>query len=398
MPKIKLTKSVVDTIPFTEKGQRVYFDTDMIGFGLVVGKRTKTYAAQRQIGPKTVRVTIGRHGIFTPDEARKEARQLLALMAKGINPNEKKRQEQSKSITVRDAFSEYLISRSTLKSTTRKCYERVLRTYFVDWADKPFATITADQVAERHIQIGAKHGEPTANTAMRVLRAVYNFTTVLYEDLPPNPVNRLTRTRAWFRERRRHTVIQIHQLPIWYAAVNELENRDARDFLLLLLFSGMRRSEGLRLRWADIDLQACTLLVPETKNHEPLRLPLSDFLRQLLAERRILTGPTEYVFPGSGRTGHLQEPKKFIHQVRIASGVGFTLHDLRRTFITMAESLDISVYALKRLINHKSGGDVTAGYIVLNVERLRAPMQLISNRLLELCEENEPTVNNFITR
>ncbi len=43
----------------------------------------------------------------------------------------------------------------------------------------------------------------------------------------------------------------------------------------------------------------------------------------------------------------------------------------------MAESLDISVYALKRLINHKSGGDVTAGYIVFNVERLRNTIEMI---------------------
>ena len=53
------------------------------------------------------------------------------------------------------------------------------------------------------------------------------------------------------------------------------------------------------------------------------------------------------------------------------SGVSFSAHDLRRTFITIAESLDISVYALKRLLNHKMTNDVTAGYIITDVERLR---------------------------
>jgi hypothetical protein len=58
---------------------------------------------------------------------------------------------------------------------------------------------------------------------------------------------------------------------------------------------------------------------------------------------------------------------------------------LRRTFITTAESLDISVYALKRLLNHRvSQSDVTAGYIVTNVERLRAPMRKIETHLLRL--------------
>ncbi len=49
----------------------------------------------------------------------------------------------------------------------------------------------------------------------------------------------------------------------------------------------------------------------------------------------------------------------------------FSLHDLRRTFITVAESLDIPAYALKRLLNHRADGDVTGGYIVMNADRLR---------------------------
>jgi integrase len=59
----------------------------------------------------------------------------------------------------------------------------------------------------------------------------------------------------------------------------------------------------------------------------------------------------------------------------------FSLHDLRRTFITTAESLDIPAYALKRLLNH-ADGDVTAGYIILDNERLRAPMQRIADYLV----------------
>lgn len=66
-----------------------------------------------------------------------------------------------------------------------------------------------------------------------------------------------------------------------------------------------------------------------------------------------------------------------------ASGIAFTVHDLRRTFITIAESLDISAYALKRLLNHKMTNDVTAGYIIADVERLRKPMQQITDFILK---------------
>ena len=62
-----------------------------------------------------------------------------------------------------------------------------------------------------------------------------------------------------------------------------------------------------------------------------------------------------------------------------ATGIHFTVHDLRRTFIIIAESLDTPAYALKRLLNHKMTNDVTAGYIVADVERLRKPMQQITD-------------------
>ena len=68
----------------------------------------------------------------------------------------------------------------------------------------------------------------------------------------------------------------------------------------------------------------------------------------------------------------------------IVPGIEFTQHDLRRTFITVAESLDISYAALKRLLNHSDGSDVTGGYLQITTDRLRDPMERISKRLLEL--------------
>lgn len=72
-----------------------------------------------------------------------------------------------------------------------------------------------------------------------------------------------------------------------------------------------------------------------------------------------------------------------MNAVAEASGVRFTPHDLRRTFITIAEGLDIPAYALKRLLNHKSGADVTGGYLVIDTERLRDPMERITGFILK---------------
>lgn len=140
----------------------------------------------------------------------------------------------------------------------------------------------------------------------------------------------------------------------------------------------------MALRWENVDLNARTLHLPKTKNGDPLNLPLSQFLVDLLTARKRLVGETLFVFPGPGKQGHLIETKKFLARVCAGSGVSFTLHDLRRTFITIAESLDVPYYALKRLLNHRANGDVTGGYIVVNAERLRGPVEQVASKILEL--------------
>ena len=79
------------------------------------------------------------------------------------------------------------------------------------------------------------------------------------------------------------------------------------------------------------------------------------------------------------------EPKGALTEIKEATDIKFSFHDLRRLFITTAESLDISTYAMKALVNHSLNGDVTGGYIVSDPERLRESMQRIEDHLLHLC-------------
>jgi integrase len=103
----------------------------------------------------------------------------------------------------------------------------------------------------------------------------------------------------------------------------------------------------------------------KSRNHT---LPMSDFVFELM-ERRSRNKTSEFVFPADSKTGYIYEPKKAVNRVVELSGVQFTLHDLRRTFATVADSLDLPAYAVKRLLNHKMNNDVTPGYIMKDVER-----------------------------
>jgi integrase len=226
---------------------------------------------------------------------------------------------------------------------------------------------------------------------MRLLRALFNFAAGQYEDtqgrslVTDNPVKRLSQTRAWYKIERRQTFIKSHELAPWYQGIEIVQNETLRDYLLLILFTGLRRQEAATLTWEQIDLTAKTLTVLETKNSDTHVLPLSDYLHNLLTQR-YQSRTNQYVFPGTGAAGHIIEPRKQMAHVTKASGIAFTVHDLRRTFITIAESLDIPAYALKRLLNHKMTNNVTAGYIIADVERLRKPMQLITDYILKCME------------
>src|SRR4029077_14375088 len=96
-------------------------------------------------------------------------------------------------------------------------------------------------------------------------------------------------------------------------------------------------------------------------------------------------------FPSNGRSGHVDDPRDWLEAVREATGIAFSTHDLRRTFITVAESCDISAYSLKALVNHSLGAGVTERYINMTVKRLREPAQTVTNALKKLCGVGAPS-------
>ena len=389
--KMKITKSAVEKLPIPisetagRTAQKRYYDDAMKGFGVrVTSGGTKAFFVEKLIKNKLSRITLGRYPELTVEMARKEAQKLLGQIASGMDPVA----EKMRAMTLNDVFNDYIQVRKSLKHNTLYNYKKVLATGFAGWINKPFLAITKDKVAKYHEKLGKERGEAYANLAMRLLRALFNFAAGQYEDtqgrslITENPVKRLSQTRAWYRVERRQSFIKAHELALWYAGVEQLQSDVFRDYLLLILLTGLRRQEAATLLWEQVDLNAKTLTVLDTKNHESHTLPLSNYLYELLLSRS-QKKTNEYVFSGSGAAGHIIEPRKQMANVTKFSGIHFTVHDLRRTFITIAEGLDISAYALKRLMNHKMNGDITAGYIVTDVERLRKPMQQITDYFLK---------------
>ncbi len=387
---MRITKTVVDKVeppPYKPNGkpdQKIYRDSAIVGFGLrITSAGAKSFVVEKRINGKSRRKTLGPYGPLTVEQARAEAMKFLGSVATGKDPVAELKASRAKGVTLQEVFNDYLVSRSDLKPITVKDYSVAIERYLADWLNKPIIEITKDMIELRHREHGKK-SKARANNTMRVLRALFNHAMSKYEDeqgnpiIALNPVDRLSQTRAWYKVERRQTWIKPHQLKDWYQATLQLNRETTRDLLHLLLFTGLRRSEGSRLTWDMVDLEERSITIPDTKNRETHILPLSDFLYALF-KRREAEKSSPFVFPSESDMGYLKEPKTAVKRVSKLSGVPFTLHDLRRTFITLAESLDIPAYALKRLLNHKDPNDVTSGYIVFNLNRLRKPMQEITD-------------------
>ena len=414
------TRNSIRDLPIPKEGRQDYKDPNTTGLRLrVTFKGLKTFSYRGKLNGRDKRITIGEFGVITAKDAQTEAARLRALMSEGIDPTNEKRSRKQASTTLAECLEDYLtVKTNQLAPRTKKQYRSEINTHLKGWLAHPLNSINRSDITTKHRNL-SKKSPALANRVMRVLRALYNFAKQEYEDkngkplFTDNPVEKLSHQKLWNKIERRSGVLKPHQLKPWLNAVNKLSSQTdygstLRDYLILILFTGLRRSEAAGLKWANVDFKSKTLFVPITKNRKSHTLPLSDYLLQLLKARK-KTKVNDYVFPArqqkghkkakrsdptTPNKGHLTTPTKAIQTVRELSNIEFTLHDLRRTFITIAESLDISPYAVKRLVNHSTESDVTAGYIVWDVERIREPMQRITDYITKAAgiENNDNVV------
>ena len=397
MPLVRLTKKAIDSVVAPKSGQEFYRDTDLQGFALrVLPSGRRTFIIERRQGKKVHRVTIGTFPEITADQARKKAHQLISEMVLGgETPAVTKRDRELELITIDQVFSDYIRDKRLSDGTVRG-YESALRLAFPDWRSQPLRDLDRDMVAVRFKEL-SQRSPSRANHHMRFLGALFHYAMRRYRyanDAPvfsSTPVDVLGDVGIWNRDLRRKSYIKPSDLPAWYQAVVNLgsvvpnpNDLIARDYFPLVLFTGLRRDEAGSLTVARCNFNERYFWIPgaQTKNGEDHYLPMSDYVHDLL-KRRAEQSTNGYIFPSRGESGHITSLDYQIKKIYADSGVGFTTHDLRRTLTTVVGSLDISQYAVKRLLNHKVG-DVTEGYIVSDVERLREPLRRVADALMRM--------------
>lgn len=370
---MKLTKRVIEGAILPEKGQRFLWDSETRGFGIRLTPAGRSYIAQGRVnnskGP-TRRVSLGRHGVITLQQARKRAKKELAAMLEGIDPIAEKKRIEAYSLTLREITEEYLRDRRDMKSSSRSDILKHLNKAFSSWADRPAIEITRDKVAVRFRQL-TKRGPAQANQAFRNLRAILNYARAAHrpDDKPifiENPVSVLSDTHLWNKIKPRSGRIPTDKIGLAWNILRDIRESPGEtiishtlaDALSFLLLTGARWSEmaALTWDWKRINLVEGWWHIPDPKNRKPVTFPLSKVTASILEKR---PKESEYIFPARSGGGHIQEARGHFDKISDAIGVKVTAHDFRRTFRAIAGECQIELWKTKLLMNHRLNQDVT---------------------------------------
>jgi integrase len=309
---------------------------------------------------------------MTVEQARKEVQKIKGDMACGANPFEKK-EKQVREKTFGEAYDEYMerYAKTELKLTSCKDVKLRLKKVLHLWSNRNLSSITKQEVRDLHDRIGKENGKYEANRVLSYICAIFNK-TISWGWEGTNPAIGIEK----FKEKKRDRFILHDELPRFFEALEAEPNKNMRDFFLMCLYTGARKSNVLSMQWEDIDFSIKEWRIPDTKNGEPIRVPLIEQAVEILQNRTHLKKSTSWVFSSEkSESRHLENPRTAWKQILERAGLSnLRIHDLRRTCGSYQAIAGVSMAVIGKSLGHKSLQS-TAIYARLSNDPVRAGLE-----------------------
>ena len=378
-----LTTRIVEALPVSDR-ETVVWDRELPGFGVRVHpSESKVYVVHKRSGGKSRRVTIGRHGVWSLDAARREAGGVIASLKKGETPIRPGAETGSASgPMIAELAEQYMTEHVAVrcKPTTAQQCRHIFDKYLLQqFGSLRLGEITPDRVAALHYRI---HEKPImANQVIDVLSRLFNKAAASgYAPAGGNPCRFIkkypTRSCERFLSEREYVRLS--------TALDELEAKrkistTAATGIRLLMLTGCRRNEILTLRWNDVDLEHDEIRLRDAKTG-PRAVPLSPTARQVLAALpRQPSNP--WVVSGRGPGTRLSKLNATWVVVRKKAGLeDVRIHDLRHSYASRALSLGESLPMIGKLLGHRKV-QTTARYAHLARDSVKAAAARVSDSL-----------------
>lgn len=353
-------------------------DTTVSGLRLRISPtRRKVFVALGKVkATNQVRVlTLGDANLLTLDKARQLATDFLTKLHLGVDVRkvaaEKEQADNDKKTTLRDAMEQYLSDRQ-LKANTIKDYRYDIPFYCKAFLTLPVQEITEDSVCKWYLS--NSHRPASIDKAFRSLRAILQYQVGLHT-LTFNPAHAVTIRKLRYKIKPRTRRVEIHNITkfvdSWLklmveGAINPIQG----DFILMLLMSGLRLSECRKLKWSDICYELYTIMIFDTKNGTDHTIPLTPLILDVF-QRRKNDNPKEnpFIFPamlgkGISETKHINDCRKTLDRIATTANIECVRpHDIRRTFTSILDELNISESNIKALLNHNEGNVTRKHYL-----------------------------------
>ena len=387
MPKITMR-----TLKALSPSDRDYFvwDSELEGFGVRVWPSGAIkFVVQQRIDGKTVRRVLGTFGPFTVEAAKKRARDFLQLMETGQDP--KKLEKEARScVTVAELCDEYLIAaekglilgkgglpkKASTLDTDKGRIKRHIKpllgsrlvndltpadiNQFIEDVTLGKTAMTAPSGNNRGI-IKVTGGSGTATRTVGLLGGIL-ARGVAKGLIRHNPAHGVQKP-SYRRRERRLTPEEYRRLGNSLRdATIDGEHTQVIDGIWILVLSGFRLGEAVKLKWSEIDFAGGTVRLEDSKEGASVR-PIGKALLTYLADIERAPNCT-YVLPAKRYEGHFGGIRNGWN--RVAEHAGFedvTPHTLRRSFSSVAGDLGYSDSTIASLLGHAKG-TVTSRYII----------------------------------
>jgi integrase len=371
--RLVFTVAALNKLPSAPPGQRhTYHDLKEPGLSVRVGPTGKMQFSvlKRVKNGRPIRVTVGAFPDLTIEQARTKALQIKNSIALGEDPAEALRVKR-KEITLGEAFEWFIENHAepnglktidamrgdferylgALPATPRKKHGqlRAKSDGSVNWQNRRLSSVKPTDVAHLKASLAKHSGKGAANHAIKLLRSVFNVVIKARIFVGTNPAEGIGILKIQDRAR----FLEMDEVSRLLDVLDRTVNTDARDFILLAIFTGARKGNLVAMSWDDIFLERAVWTIPDSKNGDPVDVQLAP---EAIAVLKLRQGKhKKWVFPGSGKSGHLQSPKHGVSSIFKEAGIEeVRIHDLRRTLGSWQAINGSSLLVIGKSLGHKS--------------------------------------------
>ena len=367
--KLSLNRAIVEGLEPPATGRMTISDARVRGLVLTVtAKGARSFSLYRKVRGKPVRVFICTWPDLSVEQIRRRAEQINEQIARGEDPTAQRRADRQE-WTLRQLFEDFMELHAKPRKKSWATDEWLFNRHLAHWASKRLKEITPGSVQELHAKIGKDVGVVPANRTRSLVSVLFEHARRRGQHTGDNPTKGVRR----FPEKSHERYLTEEELPKVLAALEASDNQLMADLVRLALFSGARRGNLQSAHWDEFDMAAGVWTIPATKAKagRKIDVPLTNEAIEVLQRRHEATGGTGYVFPSSGKRGHVVEVKSYWQRICKAAGVeGVRFHDLRHTSASWLVARGVGLQVVGRLLGHQSV-KTTERYAHLDLRHLR---------------------------